>query len=191
MTSETTMFDNFPKLNVVLTNTFVPRSTKVLVRGVKKFKDDFPSIVDPILDSIGEISRTFCKDVLASKVITDESSRKISRLIQTNHHLLCALGVSHPSLNMISNLTTELYNDLKTSSKLTGAGGGGCAFTFLEEDFDKEGNDREMLMKSRLKVVIDKIESLDFYKNAKEIEQSKSSFRCFTSVVGGDGVLWL
>jgi len=49
--------DNFPQLNVILTNTNVPRSTRKLVHNVKMMKEQYPSIVDPILDSIGNISR--------------------------------------------------------------------------------------------------------------------------------------
>jgi mevalonate kinase len=50
--------DNFPSLHVILTNTNVPRSTKDLVHGVKVLKENHPEIVDPILDSIGNISRS-------------------------------------------------------------------------------------------------------------------------------------
>ena len=44
-----------------------------------------------------------------------------------NHSLLCVLGVSHLSLEKVCSITSQhgLW------SKLTGAGGGGCAFTFL------------------------------------------------------------
>jgi mevalonate kinase len=55
--SETIFLHNFPQLNVILTNTNVPRSTRILVQGVKTLKEDYPEIVDPILDSIGQIAR--------------------------------------------------------------------------------------------------------------------------------------
>ena len=61
-----------------------------------------------------------------------------------NHSLLCVLGVSHPSLNAIANMTANLYHQMKSSTKLTGAGGGGCAFTFLEDDdIDNSDNNGE------------------------------------------------
>jgi mevalonate kinase len=44
-----------------------------------------------------------------------------------NHHLLCALGVGHAALDQVVSITRE--EGLPT--KLTGAGGGGCAFTVL------------------------------------------------------------
>jgi len=50
--------------------------------------------------------------------------------VKVNQHLLEALGVGHPALERIRIITSKygLY------SKLTGAGGGGCAFTLLSED---------------------------------------------------------
>jgi mevalonate kinase len=55
--SETIFLETFPQLSVILTNTNVPRSTKELVEGVKSRKYDYPDIIDPILDAIGNISR--------------------------------------------------------------------------------------------------------------------------------------
>jgi mevalonate kinase len=127
-----------------------------------------------------------------------------------NHSLLCTLGVSHPSLNAITNLTESLYEELQCSTKLTGAGGGGCAFTFLEDDVGNSApvNDNDEIdnrcgltnIEERLKVISDKIEALkcDKMKNddkkdndAVEIQKNPWSFQCFTSAVGGKGVLWL
>jgi len=45
-----------------------------------------------------------------------------------NQHLLEVIGVSHPALEQICT-TTAKYGLI---SKLTGAGGGGCALTFIE-----------------------------------------------------------
>jgi mevalonate kinase len=54
-----------PPLNILLTNSCVSRSTKVLVAGVKGLKERFPSVVDPILDSIENISQTFLKTCIS------------------------------------------------------------------------------------------------------------------------------
>ena len=56
----TTFIENFPQLHVILTNTNVPRSTKILVQGVRDLKEEYPAIIDPILDSIGNIARYVC-----------------------------------------------------------------------------------------------------------------------------------
>lgn len=109
-----------------------------------------------------------------------------------NQSLLCALGVSHPSLNAITNLTCSLYDELKCTTKLTGAGGGGCAFTFLEGDDN---------VKRRCEIVKRKIDSLsnvESHEIANGDENNKSQTKChtwtfesFTSAVGGIGVMWL
>ena len=52
-------------------------------------------------------------------------------LIKTNHTHLVSLGVSHPSLEMIVAATSQEPYNLAT--KLTGAGGGGCAVTLIPD----------------------------------------------------------
>ena len=44
-----------------------------------------------------------------------------------NHHLLNSIGVGHPSLDKVHHMTSEIG----LASKLTGAGGGGCAIALI------------------------------------------------------------
>ena len=60
-----------------------------------------------------------------------------------NHPLLCALGVGHPALDKVCTIALE-YG---LSSKLTGAGGGGCAITLIPYGLSKDIIDE---VKSRL-----------------------------------------
>lgn len=54
-----------------------------------------------------------------------------------NQHLLAALGVSHPSLELICDESRQLG----FAAKLTGAGGGGCAITLIEIQLKNEADD--------------------------------------------------
>lgn len=44
-----------------------------------------------------------------------------------NHHLLCAMGVGHRAFDTVHRVARECG----FPSKLTGAGGGGCAFCLI------------------------------------------------------------
>uniref|UniRef100_A0A3P9CI84 Mevalonate kinase n=1 Tax=Maylandia zebra TaxID=106582 RepID=A0A3P9CI84_9CICH len=118
-----------PLLRILLTNTKVPRSTKVLVAGVKDKINKFPSIMVPVLDSVDAISCT-CEKVLSEMTcepITGEHYNILEELIDINQHHLNVMGVGHPALDRLCQVT--LAKGLH--SKLTGAGGGGCGITLL------------------------------------------------------------
>ncbi|EEB87271.1 hypothetical protein MPER_15456, partial [Moniliophthora perniciosa FA553] len=60
----------------------------------------------------------------------------LSALITENHQHLVSLGVSHPALEAIREKTASSPYSLST--KLTGAGGGGCAVTLVPDEFKDE-----------------------------------------------------
>ncbi|KAG0366008.1 Mevalonate kinase [Gamsiella multidivaricata] len=124
----------FQSLRFLLTNTRVPRETQVQVANVRKLHDKFPSVVNPVLDAIHEISVS-CKEMFGQDGLDRE--RLLSRfgeLVDVNHGLLAALGVSHPALEKVREISAKI--GLK--SKLTGAGGGGCALTLIRDDVSPE-----------------------------------------------------
>ena len=107
-------------------------------------------------------------------------SKRIAKLIETNQYLLSSLGVSHPSLgDAIVQLSKSLYDECKSTTKLTGAGGGGCCFTYLEEEEDRVGNAGGLSVNERLENVRRVIEG-----HCEEYE-----FKCLSSLVGGDCVI--
>ncbi|XP_041642587.1 mevalonate kinase isoform X2 [Cheilinus undulatus] len=111
-----------PLLRILLTNTKVPRSTK------------FPSIMTPVLDSVDAVSCT-CEKVLSEMTcepITGEHYNILEELIDINQHHLNVMGVGHPALDTLCQVT--LARGLH--SKLTGAGGGGCGITLLRPETD-------------------------------------------------------
>uniref|UniRef100_A0A6Q2YBE6 Mevalonate kinase n=1 Tax=Esox lucius TaxID=8010 RepID=A0A6Q2YBE6_ESOLU len=128
-----TPLSRVPMLRILLTNTKVPRSTKVLVAGVKDKMNKFPSIINPVLDSVDAISCT-CEQTLSemtSDSPTPEHYDILEELIDINQHHLNVMGVGHPALDNLCRVT--LARGLH--SKLTGAGGGGCAITLLRPGF--------------------------------------------------------
>lgn len=122
----------FTSLRFLLTNTKVPRSTKLLVAGVGEKKKRYPRVIDPILDAIQGVSDE-CKEVLRAheQRVVDRKALidRIQDLIELNHWLLGAIGVSHPTLEKVREVTAQF--GLRT--KLTGAGGGGCAMTLIKD----------------------------------------------------------
>ena len=122
---------------------------------------------------------SMCNNSTNDDATRTSESKRIAKLIETNQYLLSSLGVSHPSLDAIVQLSKSLYDECKSTTKLTGAGGGGCCFTYLEEEEDD--NAAGLSVNERLDKVRRVIEG-----HCEEYE-----FKCFTSLVGGDGVIWL
>ncbi|XP_074777277.1 mevalonate kinase isoform X5 [Athene noctua] len=120
-----------PMLRILLTNTKVPRSTKVLVAGVKEKLLKFPAIMNPVLDSIDAISQE-CQSVLEAMPAnpSPEYYPVLEELFDINQHHLNVIGVGHPSLDRLCRVTASHG----LHSKLTGAGGGGCGITLLRPD---------------------------------------------------------
>ncbi|NXS60979.1 KIME kinase, partial [Brachypteracias leptosomus] len=120
-----------PMLRILLTNTKVPRSTKVLVAGVKEKILKFPAIMNPVLDSIDAISQE-CQSVLEAmpENPSPEHYPVLEELFDINQHHLNVLGVGHPCLDRLCRVTASHG----LHSKLTGAGGGGCGITLLRPD---------------------------------------------------------
>ncbi|NWR67695.1 KIME kinase, partial [Bucorvus abyssinicus] len=120
-----------PVLRILLTNTKVPRSTKVLVASVKEKILKFPAIMKPVLDSIDAISQE-CQSVLEAMPAdpSPEHYPVLEELFDINQHHLNVIGAGHPSLDRLCRVTASHG----LHSKLTGAGGGGCGITLLRPD---------------------------------------------------------
>ncbi|XP_069157538.1 mevalonate kinase [Procambarus clarkii] len=121
-----------PQLQVLLVNTGVPRSTKALVTGVRERRERLMTVVEPILQSLDALADKGVQVLrqLASAADDNEYNSAYStlfELVDINHALLCALGVSHPSLDRLVGISRS--HDLH--AKLTGAGGGGFGIVVL------------------------------------------------------------
>lgn len=120
--------EDFPQIPMVLTYTKIPRSTKTLVSNVRDLVSRQPNIIRPILLAMGQLAVRGA-EILDS--LDDKNYDELVELVRVNHGLLVSLGVSHPGLEIIRSLSDSL--DVG-STKLTGAGGGGCALTILKRN---------------------------------------------------------
>ncbi|KAL2490514.1 Mevalonate kinase [Abeliophyllum distichum] len=132
---------NMP-LKMLITNTKVGRNTKALVDSISS---ELASIIEsPVSDDLA---------------IT-EKEEKLEELMEMNQGLLQCMGVSHASIETVLRTTLKY----KLSSKLTGAGGGGCVLTLLPN----------LLSGTVVEKVIEELES--------------SGFQCLIAGIGGGGM---
>ena len=126
--------EHFPTLRLLLVNTKQPRSTAEQVKKVRQLKSEHPKVVEPILGAIGGITEQALQFLHLAAGHFDSDERRgaaienLGRLIRINQGLLVSLGVSHPSLDRVSELADAAGLGW---TKLTGAGGGGCAIILL------------------------------------------------------------
>ena len=90
--------------------------TGELVAGVRSLKEEYGFAADTVA-AIGDIVRS------GERALREDDVEEIGRLMDFNHGLLSALGVSARSLDSMVWAAREAGAD---GAKLTGAGGGGC-----------------------------------------------------------------
>ena len=167
--------ENLKPLDLLLVYTHVPRSTKELVAGVRVRYEQYPA-TRIMLRAMGATAQNFqtwwCN---SDSDAENAGAGDVLTLVRTNQHLLSAVGVSHASLDRICAVVDETAGD-EAAAKLTGAGGGGCAFVVLRPSKPSPGN----LHALRRRI-----------QRALQAAQHPWRFTCLQSSVGGDGVLWL
>ncbi|KAG9119773.1 cystathionine beta-lyase, partial [Ceratobasidium sp. 392] len=121
----------FKSVRFLLTDSKVPRDTKKLVAGVGKMKEEKPELVGEVLKRIQAISDEAQRALGDPELDRGTMLSGIEALMDENHAHLVTLGVSHPVLEEIKDVTARVG----LHTKLTGAGGGGCAVTLIPDDF--------------------------------------------------------
>ncbi len=114
-----------PECRIIIGDTGVFSSTKELVANVRRLRESYPELIEPLMASIGKISKIGESLVLAG----DYSS--IGRLMNVNQGLLDALGVN---ILELSNLIYSARGAGAFGAKITGAGGGGCMVALTASD---------------------------------------------------------
>lgn len=148
---------NFAELPLLLTNTKVPRSTAELVGGVAALAAKYGPTVESILAAMERLAAHAYE--LMVRPQCDRAA--LAELVRVNHGLLVALGVLHPSLEQVRLIADQCSLG---ATKLTGAGGGGCAITLLGD-----GVDAGAVARARA-------------------EFDAAGFECFDATLGGRGV---
>lgn len=121
----------FKSLRFLLTDTQVPKNTKAMVAAVSQRKQEEPERIGAVLKAIDDISLEAQQGLTDSEMPRDQQVVLLKKLIEENGKHLETLGVSHPTLETIKVKTAAQPYGL--SSKLTGAGGGGCAVTLIPD----------------------------------------------------------
>lgn len=196
---------NFPELPLLLVNTRQSRSTAVEVEKVAVLKKAHPALTESILNAIGMVTESAHK-LLTSPDFNPKSPaslKHLGELVTINHGLLVSLGVSHPKLERIRELIDHTGIGW---TKLTGAGGGGCAITILkpqppllqngngaahdtsseeESDSNEEPDCNASIISSGTKLKHRILDNL-------EIKLGNEGFEKFEVTLAGDGVgvLW-
>jgi mevalonate kinase len=155
---------DMPPLDMLMANTHVPRSTKVLVSGVRSLYEQHPTVIGCILNCMGNIAGDF-------RQLTSFDGPELLTLVRTNQHMLRSVGVSHPSLDHLCEVVESVSKGV-ASAKLTGAGGGGCAMIVLQPGEQSRETSRKI-------------------QDALENKKHPWKFSCLQSAVGREGVIWL
>ncbi|KAK2797089.1 hypothetical protein FQN50_009320 [Emmonsiellopsis sp. PD_5] len=127
---------DFPELPLLLVNSRQPRSTATEVAKVGKLRKEHPAVAESMLEAIDQVTEA-ADDIIQSGHFdkdSDEMLDHFGELFRINHGLLVSLGVSHPRLERIRELVDHTGIGW---TKLTGAGGGGCAITLMRPNSDQ------------------------------------------------------
>jgi mevalonate kinase len=110
---------------LVIGNTGVERSTRTQVEKVREFREKHSQIAEHITWAARE---TVLKAIEALK---ENDLETLGELMNINHALLYALGVSDESLEWLINAARKAG---ALGAKLTGAGGGGCMIALTRNE---------------------------------------------------------
>ncbi|CAK1367637.1 unnamed protein product [Cercospora beticola] len=179
---------DFPELPLLLVDTCQPKSTAAEVAKVGNLKKTHPLVVENILNAIDSITRSVYERLESDDFDSGskENIQHLGELMNINHGLLTSLGVSHPRLERLRYLVDQAGVGW---TKLTGAGGGGCAITLLKPDIAPVGNGRnngDSQLNGDAKYSKDGEELSGMEQLDRDLK--KEGFIKYATTLGGDGV---
>ncbi|XP_047315822.1 mevalonate kinase isoform X2 [Impatiens glandulifera] len=160
---ELTRLKSNMSLKMLITNTRVGRNTKALVAGVTERAIRHPNAMNSVFKAVDFISNELASIIESpanDEIVVTGIEEKLEELMEMNQGLLQCMGVSHASIETVLRTTLKY----KLTSKLTGAGGGGCVLTLLPT-----------LLSG---LIVDKVTT----------ELEACGFQCLSAGIGGKGV---
>jgi len=116
---------DFSGYKLVLADSGIPRSTGEMVIKVRKLKNKYPKVMDPLYHAAGRLT------IEAAKALRDRDFTRLGELMNINHGLLSAVGVSNEKLEQ---LVYAARRAGVLGAKITGAGGGGYIVALTDEN---------------------------------------------------------
>jgi len=110
-------------LPLIIGDTCIERVTGDMVSHVGGLRGRYPSIIDRIMDAGEAIVN------LGAEALREGNLKVLGDLMNINHALLCALGVSNDAIERLIGAARRAG---ALGAKLTGAGGGGCIIALSE-----------------------------------------------------------
>ncbi len=135
------------KISLILADSGIPRNTGNMVMRVLKLKGKYPSVMEPLYHTAGRLA------IEAGKAIEEGDFAKLGELMNINHGLLSAIGVSNLRLEKLVYRAREAG---ALGSKITGAGGGGFIVALCEKG--AEVKIREALKEISRRVYVTEVE---------------------------------
>lgn len=120
---------SFDAVRLLITDTKVPRNTRELVASISAQKETDKDRVDAAFATIQALSDE-ARKLLAGPLPRNALVERLGLLMNLNHLQLSQLKVGHAALDKVR----ERCAKLGLPTKLTGAGGGGCAISLLRDD---------------------------------------------------------
>ena len=112
-----------PNFHLVIANSNIEHSTKLVVEGVKQFKEKDEDRFSTLCDKESKL----IEDVL--ELLKENNTRELGNKIRENQEYLETIGISNEKLRKM----IQIGQNKSFGTKITGAGGGGCIFALTDE----------------------------------------------------------
>ncbi|RLF08924.1 MAG: mevalonate kinase [Thermoprotei archaeon] len=112
------------KPTIIVGYTGSRRPTGAMVKRVERLRRKYPEVMAPLFHAGGHLT------IEAAEALREGDLERLGELLNVNHGLLCAIGVSTRKLDK---LVYAARGAGALGAKLTGAGGGGCMIALCRE----------------------------------------------------------